>query len=318
MFCPNCGSKNDSAERPCDKCGFRLSGLQAPKFKGTIMLSSDQSVKDMLAAHRQQSEANRSQQASAAPQRSSASAAAEGPPRRKKMAGTMLGVAPQVGGFSPPPKRPAEPADAEPAAERRERGPEKPAPALRMPSAAAERAFAHSPTGTQVSEAPPPSPISEIPIPARPEPQAPERVAEASGPEPAAAPHGQREEERHGPTDTVPLRRDELGALAQQGALAHQQAALARQQAAAAEREAAGQPHGTVSHEAARRDAGPHGTSPQGSPPQAGARYADDDEPISIPGAPRRAPMKGWEILLTILTLGIYALLRPGRPRRRA
>ncbi|MEY4550130.1 MAG: zinc-ribbon domain, partial [Pseudomonadota bacterium] len=33
VFCPNCGTKNDDTATPCKKCGFKLSGASAPKFR---------------------------------------------------------------------------------------------------------------------------------------------------------------------------------------------------------------------------------------------------------------------------------------------
>lgn len=114
VFCPNCGSKNETTATPCDDCGFKLGGVTAPKFKGTMMLSSDQSVKDLLAAH---NEGNHD------PEREPPLPASESSPppsvrkgtmlgipaiprprtdeRRKRVAGTMLGVAPQEGGTDP-------------------------------------------------------------------------------------------------------------------------------------------------------------------------------------------------------------------------
>ena len=52
MFCPNCGTQNDSAATPCKKCGFKLSGISVPKFKGTMMLNSEQTVAEMIEEHR--------------------------------------------------------------------------------------------------------------------------------------------------------------------------------------------------------------------------------------------------------------------------
>ena len=51
MFCPNCGTQNDSAATPCKKCGFKLSGVSIPKFKGTMMLNSDQTVQELIDDH---------------------------------------------------------------------------------------------------------------------------------------------------------------------------------------------------------------------------------------------------------------------------
>src|SRR4051794_26210259 len=43
VFCPNCGTKNDDTATSCTKCGFKLSGASAAKFRGTMMLNTDQS-----------------------------------------------------------------------------------------------------------------------------------------------------------------------------------------------------------------------------------------------------------------------------------
>lgn len=114
VFCPNCGSKNESTATPCGSCGFRLAGVSAPKFKGTMMLSSDQAVKDLLEAHKADGEMTTEAQkatllsspettAVARPATSGKTMlgiAAIPRPRqveqRRKMAGTMLGVAPQA------------------------------------------------------------------------------------------------------------------------------------------------------------------------------------------------------------------------------
>lgn len=137
MFCPNCGTQNDSAATPCKNCGFRLSGVSASKFKGTMMLNSDQTVQEMIEEHKKKraetaSDAGGKARASSPPDAlagsippkptsvvppPSASPPSSGvtgaprpvfqPPRagapKRRMGGTMLGVAPQVGGVAPPP-----------------------------------------------------------------------------------------------------------------------------------------------------------------------------------------------------------------------
>jgi zinc ribbon protein len=129
VFCPNCGTQNDSAAMPCKKCGFKLSGVSASKFKGTMMLNSDRTVQELIDEHRK-----KQAEAAAAPAADAAAAAPSSlptvdvtpkgptvaplsglpgapksvlqPPRaastRRRMGGTMLGVAPQVGGVTPP------------------------------------------------------------------------------------------------------------------------------------------------------------------------------------------------------------------------
>ena len=140
MFCPNCGTQNESAASPCKKCGFKLSGVSAPKFKGTMMLNSEQSVQELIEEHKRK----RAEGGAAGEEEAKPEASAEGqtppvspvsprpsgaplsglpgapksvlqPPRaaatRRRMGGTMLGVAPQVGGIMPPatPPTPAPP-----------------------------------------------------------------------------------------------------------------------------------------------------------------------------------------------------------------
>ena len=122
MFCPNCGTQNDSAASPCKKCGFKLSGVSAPKFKGTMMMNTEQSVQDLVDEHkRKREEATQAGSAEAprdsqAPAPSPSAAPPPGsravpkgvlqPPRaatsKRRMGGTMLGVAPQAGGIIPP------------------------------------------------------------------------------------------------------------------------------------------------------------------------------------------------------------------------
>jgi zinc ribbon protein len=133
VFCPNCGTQNDSAATPCKKCGFKLSGVSAPKFKGTMVLNSDQTVQELIEEHRRRQASGGSsdevRRASEPPPPSSGSAPPSSgfpgsrgpvlqPPRvapgasRRRMGGTMLGVAPQAGGVLPP-GRAARPAPVE-------------------------------------------------------------------------------------------------------------------------------------------------------------------------------------------------------------
>jgi len=137
VFCPNCGTQNDSAATPCKKCGFKLSGVSAPKFKGTMVLNSDQTVQELIEEHRRRQAPggtnDETRRASEPPPPSSGSVPPSGafpgtrgpvlqPPRvapgaKRRMGGTMLGVAPQAGGLLPPEiaARPA-PAPARPTA----------------------------------------------------------------------------------------------------------------------------------------------------------------------------------------------------------
>jgi zinc ribbon protein len=126
VFCPNCGTQNDSGATPCKKCGFKLSGISAPKFKGTMMLNTDQTVQDLIEEYKKKAQGGAADSApptpgsepkrpEPTPVRSSVAPLSElpgapkgvfQPPRvaasRRRMGGTMLGVAPQVGGVTPP------------------------------------------------------------------------------------------------------------------------------------------------------------------------------------------------------------------------
>ncbi len=130
MFCPNCGTQNDSSALPCKKCGFKLSGVSASKFKGTMMLNADQGVQDLIDEHKRARAAGGAEPSDvetakppdavsggsrpppASPPVAPPAAIPDAPkgvlqpPRaaasRRRMGGTMLGVAPQVGGVAPP------------------------------------------------------------------------------------------------------------------------------------------------------------------------------------------------------------------------
>jgi hypothetical protein len=118
VFCPNCGTKNDETATPCTKCGFKLSGASAPKFRGTMMLNTDQSVQELVDEHRRKPpEGNTgpepakepSAPAPAGSQPPSVAKTGVQPPRAgllKRRMGTMLGVAPQMGGVQPAPAAP--------------------------------------------------------------------------------------------------------------------------------------------------------------------------------------------------------------------
>jgi len=141
VFCPNCGTQNDSAATPCKNCGFRLSGVSASKFKGTMMLNSDQTVQELIEEHKKKKKAEAALDPGGKPLASSPPAAGSVPPKptsvlppsgappssgmtgttrpvfqppragapKRRMGGTMLGVAPQVGGVTPRPEVTASP-----------------------------------------------------------------------------------------------------------------------------------------------------------------------------------------------------------------
>jgi hypothetical protein len=151
VFCPNCGTKNDGVELPCKKCGFKLSGAGAPKFRGTMMLNAEQSVQELIDQHRRKqgeegaADALPANEPGSGPDGSKPVSPRSGaplfgmpgtpqtvmmPPRAgqpQRRMGTMMGVAPQVGGVQPPEDAP--PAGATPAP---------PGISLRQGSAAAE------------------------------------------------------------------------------------------------------------------------------------------------------------------------------------
>ena len=190
MFCPNCGTQNESAATPCKKCGFKLSGISVPKFKGTMMLNSDQTVAEMIEEHRKKqgqggtAEKSKARASEPAPRRSPGSSAPpsslggpKGPvhqpprvaaPTRGRMGGTMLGVAPQVGGHSPtrgasapgapaPPEAPSsQPSRSEPAVHSEAAPVTPPAPSPRAPEglAATLETAAREPAAPDAEPAP--------------------------------------------------------------------------------------------------------------------------------------------------------------------
>jgi zinc ribbon protein len=115
LFCPNCGAENKDTTAPCIRCGFKLSGVNASKFKGTIMLNSDETVQELIEAQRRKLAENAAAEPAPVPAPTPAAPtdpnaapgadAAGGVPRpRRKLGGaTILGVAPQMGGFKTEP-----------------------------------------------------------------------------------------------------------------------------------------------------------------------------------------------------------------------
>lgn len=227
MFCPNCGTQNDSAATPCKKCGFKLSGISVPKFKGTMVMNSDQTVAEMIEEHRKRqgqgapADKTKARASEPAPRRNPGSSAPpsslggpRGPvlqpprvaaPTRGRMGGTMLGVAPQVGGHAPPagaaipsggPALPpvpqpgtSSPSAASPESSQSPAAPSsEPSPPPPAASGGAVEAFAGTAEQPQPELSPAAAPAATRPLPAV--PSAEERAAPAeSAPEPAAAPH---------------------------------------------------------------------------------------------------------------------------------
>jgi hypothetical protein len=110
VFCPNCGTKNDDTATTCTKCGFKLGGPAGAKFRGTMMLNTEQSVQGMVDEHRRKLQdaaaarepAEGPEGASPVPPEAVFKGPQPGAGAPKRRMGTMLGVAPQVGGVRPP------------------------------------------------------------------------------------------------------------------------------------------------------------------------------------------------------------------------
>lgn len=173
MFCPNCGTQNESAATQCKNCGFKLTGLSTSKFKGTMMLNTDQTVQDLIDAHKKKQAAGSSaeeQSGTAEKERPSSSRISSypgapksvlQPPRassRRRMAGTMMGVAPQVGGFAPPAGNDAR--TPEPGASQSSRDSTTPAPGGAHEPPSSEPGSERRPRST-----PPPAPVGTPPAP---------------------------------------------------------------------------------------------------------------------------------------------------------
>lgn len=229
VFCPNCGTQNDSAATPCKNCGFRLSGVSASKFKGTMMLNSDQTVHELIEEHKKKKaeaaldtsgqplasplppvgstppKATSIMPSTSAPPGSGMTGTSRPvfqPPRagapKRRMGGTMLGVAPQVGGVAPPPEANATP----PAVSVVEPPPNEPTGALRGSDSPV--AFSRPP-----EPVPPPAPLAgTLAMPLLPEvappvaPAAPSFERPAAGrTQPLAVPSASREESLHSNLD---------------------------------------------------------------------------------------------------------------------
>jgi hypothetical protein len=308
VFCPNCGTQNESAATPCKKCGFKLSGISVPKFKGTMMLNSDQTVAEMIEEHRKKQaqgvpadkpKARASEPAPRKPGSSAPPSSLGGPrgpvlqpprvaaPTRGRMGGTMLGVAPQVGGHAPgagtavpPISTPAPPATPELSQSRAPSSTEAPVvnPTANLDDGRA--ALPGSPEDAQREREPAPneavSAAAAGPARTRPLPAAP-------GPADAV------------PGETVP---DESGA---------EPAALAGEPAPTADRQ--------ESAPAAPR-AVPV-TAPLPRTPEAPAR-APEEKPAppaasKPPSPPRLRPL---DVVLIIFTFGVYGLVLWARQRK--
>jgi hypothetical protein len=109
VFCPNCGTQNPDAAQNCSKCNFNLKGAAAPKFKGTVLMTPG-------AAFPGAPQAGPPGMPAAAPAPAAPTAPAAGgaprpagalPAMPSKLKGTMVGIAPPMGGTAPAPAAPA-------------------------------------------------------------------------------------------------------------------------------------------------------------------------------------------------------------------
>jgi hypothetical protein len=285
VFCPNCGTQNDSAATPCKKCGFKLSGVSIPKFKGTMMLNSDQTVQELIDDHRKQAQGGAQERAKARASQPPPPARAPSvpppsigprsavlqPPRaaggsaKRRMGGTMLGVAPQGGAVLPPQAPVAAPAPQVPDVE----------PSRSEPIEASAGASA-----TAAPDLPPPDEGPADPLAGTYQMPTSEPPTAASEPEPAA------------PRATRPL-------------AATAAPAATRPMAATADPALPAEPELT-----------------RGRPLAATAALPVQPEPVPASGAasPSRATLpprlRPLDILLLICTLGIYAFVLRARRKK--
>lgn len=306
MFCPNCGTKNDDTATTCTKCGFKLAG-PAGAFRGTMMLNSEQSVQGMVDEHRRKlEEAAAARQSAEGPDgaspappavalQGSAKIAAAGSPKRRM--GTMLGVAPQMGGVKPPDFF---------------GGPTPPLPSAVAPVPDAAAASAPDPLGGTVA-------FAAVPPPA----------AAAGGPAPAATPASPLAAGRTeafaipavtpaaaSPVAASPLAAGKTEAFAAVPAASPDASPLAagRTEAFAATPEPTPGPPAAAQRgrtEAFDATPPPIERPAMEQPTPAGLSSADSYTPA---GVPRR--LKPLDVFLIVITFGLYALWLRARPRR--
>lgn len=100
MFCPNCGTKNESTAEKCAQCGFDLRAKKpTPKFKGTVMMQQTPFAQG-AGAEQKQSPGEQAAPAKTGLERPQAGQTGQtgvqkGPSEASsKLKGTMMGVAP--------------------------------------------------------------------------------------------------------------------------------------------------------------------------------------------------------------------------------
>lgn len=295
MFCPNCGTQNDSATKPCKKCGFKLSGVSASKFKGTMMLNSEQSAQDFMArqemakaeatvnAEAPGAEASPETTSSPPPVVPKGAAGVLQPPRvavpRRRMGGTMLGVAPQAGGISPPKLTTTA---------------ETPAAGERAASAAPEDPA----NAAQREPGPPVAVASTVAMPMMsPARDLPGASGTAEEPPADEDRHGSSDEPRSAAAETEPAA--EARETANTAPAAPSAAAAAQLEVRSSERQAA---------PTAQMPA--NGLRPEPTP-------GPKPSPVSDP-LPQRRRVNGLDIFLIIITCGLYGLVLLFRRRKQA
>jgi nicotinate-nucleotide--dimethylbenzimidazole phosphoribosyltransferase len=317
VFCPNCGTKNDETATPCKKCGFQLTA--APKFRGTMMLNSEQSVHDMVEEHRRKlaesggasTPAEKPVGAPAAgapPPPSSVPGAPKAvlqPPRAglaKRRMGTMLGVAPQIGGVQPPPEVSGTPTPAPAGPPRAVSSGEEEAGETAAPSAP-------NPLGSTVAfGAVPPSPPVPAALPlgsSRPEAFA--TVASASAPLAA----GRTEAFAVAPAPGLFV----AGRTEAFAAPAAPSTAAGRTEAVAAAPEPAA-PAVPASPSRGRTEMFDTSAPETAAPPPSGFPGREPEPRVSsVPPAPRRR-VRPLDVFLIVITFGLYGLVLWARQRK--
>jgi hypothetical protein len=309
LFCPNCGAENKDTSAPCVRCGFKLSGVAASKFKGTIMLNSDETVQSLIEAQRRKlAEAAALDAAAlnaAAPEAAALDTAepagpntaspppppdpnAAGPdanaggvprPRRKLGGATILGVAPQMGvARAVPPSGTPEPRQHSPA-----------------PPAAAEAPTATQSAAAQRTSAPPA------------DPHAPTEAMQAFTPAAAL-----------GSTaigGTAPLAAGPEPARVGTQPLQQSLAAPFQTQASARAEVGIAAPNQTVPLEQVPEPVVPDPAHATGPLPQNVRDAVEAARASSVPRIPKS--ISAAEILLVIATCGVYGVVRLMRQRKR-
>jgi hypothetical protein len=311
VFCPNCGTKNDDTATPCKKCGFKLSGAAAPKFRGTMMLNTEQSVQEMVEEHRRKlAEAGPSPDPAPGPVGPEAvsmgSAPATGgpqsksvlqPPRAglpKRRMGTMLGVAPQMGGVQPPvASESTPPPPPDPGADPSIAG-AAPDPLGGTVAFAAVPSAERGAATRAAGESPPPPPAAS---PRATHPLAAGRTEAFAAVPPAAAPS----------PVISPLPAGRTEAFQQVPASTRSPLAAGRTEAFAVMPEAAPAAPARARTEALQA------SSPAAAPPHAPSEPPDSYHPAGVP----RLRLRPLDVFLIVVTCGLYGLVLWAQQRRK-